>query len=108
MKNNWWVADRESRSDFILKSLATPPVICWSPPLFITAFLQLYFLSFWLLRRFRLPSILVICAANLFFYAAWGWIYLLLMPVAGAIDFLLGRNIAASQSPGVRRLLVSL
>ena len=61
-------------------------------------FLAAVFFAFWLLRRFRLPSILVICAANLFFYAAWGWIYLLLMPAAGAIDFLLGRNIAASQN----------
>ena len=71
-------------------------------------FLAAVFFAFWLLRRFRLPSILAICAANLFFYAAWGWIYLLLMPVAAAIDFLLGRNIAASENPAVRRLLVSL
>src|SRR3984885_4821757 len=71
-------------------------------------FLAAVFFAFWLLRRFRLPSILVICAANLFFYGAWGWTYLWLMPVAGSIDFLLGRNIAASQNPAIRRLLFSL
>ena len=71
-------------------------------------FLAAVFFAFWLLRRFRIPSILVICAANLFFYAAWGWIYLLLMPIAGSIDFLLGRNIAASRNPATRRSLVSL
>jgi len=71
-------------------------------------FLAAVFFGFWLLRRFRLPSILVICAANLFFYGAWGWVYLLMMPAAGSIDFLLGRNIATSKNPAIRRLLVSL
>lgn len=71
-------------------------------------FLAVAFFAFWLLRRFRIPSILATCAANLFFYGAWGWIYVLLMPVAGSIDFLLGRNIAVSRNSAVRRLLVSL
>src|SRR5580692_7015555 len=70
-------------------------------------FLVLVFLAFWLLRRFRLACISLVCAANLFFYAKSGLIYLLLIPGAATSDFLLGSAIARTQSPAIRRLLVS-
>jgi alginate O-acetyltransferase complex protein AlgI len=71
-------------------------------------FLVLVFLAFWSLRRFRLACMLLVCAANLFFYAKSGLIYLLLIPGAATSDFLIGRLIARNQSPPVRRLLVSV
>jgi alginate O-acetyltransferase complex protein AlgI len=71
-------------------------------------FLAAVFFGFWLLRRFRFPSILLICAANLFFYGVWGWIYLVLMPAAASTDFLLGRSIRRSESRTARRVLVSV
>ncbi|HWF07309.1 MAG TPA: hypothetical protein VG297_02540 [Bryobacteraceae bacterium] len=58
-------------------------------------FVVLVFLAFWLLRRFRLACLLLICAANLFFYAKWGLIYLILIP-------------AAATSPIARRLLLAI
>jgi alginate O-acetyltransferase complex protein AlgI len=70
-------------------------------------FLVLVFLAFWSLRRFRLASIILICVANLFFYAKFGLIYLLLIPAAATSDFLIGRAIARSSSPFTRRLLLT-
>ena len=55
-------------------------------------FLVLVFLVFWLLRRFRLACMALVCAANLFFYAKWGLIYLLLIPGAATSDFVIGRR----------------
>jgi D-alanyl-lipoteichoic acid acyltransferase DltB (MBOAT superfamily) len=71
-------------------------------------FLVLVFLAFWSLRRFRLACMVFVCAANLFFYAKWGLIYLLLIPGAATSDFLIGRLIARRQSPSIRRSLVSI
>jgi alginate O-acetyltransferase complex protein AlgI len=70
-------------------------------------FLILIFLAFWSLRRFRVACMALVCAANLFFYAKWGFIYLILIPCAATCDFSIGRAMARSQSAGVRRLLVS-
>lgn len=70
-------------------------------------FLVLVFLAFWLLRRFRLAAMTLVCAANLFFYAKFGLIYLLLIPAAATSDFLLGRGMAGSRDPVIRRLLLS-
>jgi D-alanyl-lipoteichoic acid acyltransferase DltB (MBOAT superfamily) len=70
-------------------------------------FLVLVFLAFWSLRRFRLACILLVCTANLFFYAKWGLIYLVLIPGAATGDFLIGRALGRSQNPLIRRLLIS-
>jgi alginate O-acetyltransferase complex protein AlgI len=70
-------------------------------------FLVLIFFAFWLLRRLRLACMVLVCAANLFFYAKWGLIYLLLIPAASTGDFFIGRAIGRTQSPLIRRLLVS-
>ena len=71
-------------------------------------FLLVLFIAYWLTRRVRLAPVLLIGAANLFFYAKWGWIYLALMPAAAACDFLIGRALAKSAHKPVRRLLVTV
>ena len=70
-------------------------------------FLTLVFFAFWMLRTRRSASLMLIFAANLFFYSRWGTVYLVLIPAASSIDYFLGRGIAASSSRGVRRLAVS-
>lgn len=69
-------------------------------------FLVLVFLAFWLLRRFRFAALILICAANLFFYAKWGLIYLVLIPGAATADFFLGRAMASTRHPVLSRLLL--
>lgn len=70
-------------------------------------FLAVVFVLFWLLRRNRLAGVSLICAANLFFYARSGLIYLALIPAAASLDFLLGRALGDTQNAPVRRLLIS-
>jgi alginate O-acetyltransferase complex protein AlgI len=69
-------------------------------------FLGVVFFGFWLLRRFRLASLLLICGADLFFYAKWSWIYLLLIPAASGCDFLIGRAIGVTERQISRRFLL--
>ncbi len=70
-------------------------------------FLALVFFGYWLVWRVRLAGLLLIVAANYFFYATWGWIYLLLIPAASSIDFLIGSGLHASHNQAVRKWLVS-
>ena len=70
--------------------------------------LVVVFSAFWLLRRFRLATTGLIALVNLFFYAKWGLIYALLVPLAATADFFLGRAIDALKAASVRRLLVFL
>ena len=70
-------------------------------------FLVLVFLAFWSLRRFRFASIILICAANLFFYAKFGLIYLLLIPAAATCDFLIGRALGRHSNTRARRALIA-
>ena len=70
-------------------------------------FLTVVFFAFWMLRSHRFAPLVLICAANLFFYSRWGMAYLVLIPVASGIDYLLGRTIARSTGRGARRALVS-
>jgi alginate O-acetyltransferase complex protein AlgI len=70
-------------------------------------FLAAVFFAFWMLRRRRIAPIVLICAANLFFYARWGMAYLLLIPAASGIDYFLGRRLALSANSSLRRALVS-
>ncbi|HYA16548.1 MAG TPA: MBOAT family O-acyltransferase [Bryobacteraceae bacterium] len=65
------------------------------------------FFAFWLVRRERLGTLILICAANLFFYSRSGLIYLALIPAAAGIDYLLGGAIARTEQPNLRRLLVT-
>ena len=69
-------------------------------------FLAIVFAAFWLVRRHRMASLILIGAANLFFYARSGPIYLLLIPAAAGIDFLLGRALGHAASTLARSLLI--
>ena len=71
-------------------------------------FVALVFLAFWLLRRWHLASLVLICAANLFFLAKWSLIYLLLIPAAATTDFFLGLAMSRTKARPVRRLLFSV
>lgn len=71
-------------------------------------FVVLVFLAFWMLRRFRLATMALVCLANLFFVAKSGLIYLLLIPSAATSDFFIGRALAATTRKPLRRLLISL
>jgi alginate O-acetyltransferase complex protein AlgI len=70
-------------------------------------FLVVVFLCFWLLRRSRIASLTMICAANLFFFAHAALLYLLLIPAAATVDFFLGQALGRLRRVAVRRLLVS-
>ena len=72
------------------------------------AFLAVVFFAFWLARRHRLGALAVILAANYFFYAHWNLIYLALIPIASACDFLIGRALGRVEQPLARRGLVTL
>src|SRR5947209_15284147 len=68
--------------------------------------LGLVFFGFWLVRA-RPIAIGLVLAVNLFFYAKWGLIYLLLVPAAATCDFFLARTMAR-RAPGTsRRLLLA-
>ncbi|HEX4274302.1 MAG TPA: MBOAT family O-acyltransferase [Bryobacteraceae bacterium] len=54
-----------------------------------------------------MACLLLVCAANLFFYAKWGLIYLILIPCAATSDFFIGRAIAGTQKRIARRLLLA-
>jgi len=69
-------------------------------------FVVLVFLAFWLLRRSRLASLVLICTANLFFLAKWSLIYLLLIPAAATTDFFIGVGMSRAITQPLRRLLL--
>jgi len=77
-----------------------------STPAYFT-FLAAIFFAYWLLLRFRFAGLAVVLFANYFFYARWDLIYLALIPVASTCDYLIGRSLAASDRPAVRRALVT-
>jgi D-alanyl-lipoteichoic acid acyltransferase DltB (MBOAT superfamily) len=70
-------------------------------------FLTLIFFAFWISRGRRQTPLILICAANLFFYARWGAAYLILIPAASAIDYLLARRIASTPTPTAKRAFVT-
>jgi D-alanyl-lipoteichoic acid acyltransferase DltB (MBOAT superfamily) len=70
-------------------------------------FLTLVFFAFWLFRARPFTPLVLVCAANLFFYGRWGVAYLVLIPAASGIDYFLGLRIAASTSALARRTAVS-
>ena len=69
-------------------------------------FLVVVFLVFWLVRQSRAASLVVVCAANLFFFAHAGLAYLALVPAASGLDFLIGRELGKAQGAVLRKLLV--
>jgi alginate O-acetyltransferase complex protein AlgI len=66
----------------------------------------LLFFAFWLVRV-RPAAVWLVLAVNLFFYAKWGLIYLLLVPAAATCDFFLAPFIYRASQP-FRRLLLSV
>src|SRR5580692_9470047 len=70
-------------------------------------FLTLVFFAFWIGRSQRLTPLILVCAANLFFYGRWGVTYLVLIPAASCVDYFLGRLIYNTTGAIGRRLAVS-
>jgi D-alanyl-lipoteichoic acid acyltransferase DltB (MBOAT superfamily) len=71
-------------------------------------FLIAVFFLYWPLARWRAAALAVILMANYFFYARWHWAYLLLIPVASTLDFLLGLGLQATRRGWLRRALVGM
>src|SRR5437879_1701037 len=67
----------------------------------------LVFFAFWLVRARPTAAVGLVLAVNLFFYAKWGLVYLLLVPAAATCDFFLARAIGKTSQPG-RRLFLSI
>lgn len=70
-------------------------------------FLTLVFFAFWMGRSQRLTPLILVCAANLFFYGRWGVSYLVLIPAASCVDYLLGGYIYKTAGAVARRLAVT-
>ena len=70
-------------------------------------FLTLVFFAFWIGRRQRLTPLILVCAANLFFYGRWGVTYLVLIPAASCVDYFLGGFIYKTAAAIARRAAVS-
>ncbi|WP_263382567.1 MBOAT family O-acyltransferase [Granulicella arctica] len=77
-----------------------------STPSFFVFFLTVWLL-YWAAAQFRAARLLVLLAANGFFLAKFGLLYLAL-PAAASIDFLIGLGLSRSASNAARRLLVGL
>lgn len=77
-----------------------------STPAFFVFFLTVWLL-YWASARLRAARVLVLVAANGFFLAKFGLLYLAL-PAAASIDFLVGLGLARSTSTAARRLLLGL
>jgi alginate O-acetyltransferase complex protein AlgI len=71
-------------------------------------FLGAIFLLYWPLSRVRALALATLLFANYFFYARWDLAYLVLIPAASSVDFLVGLGLQRFQKPGIRRLLVGL
>src|SRR5208337_2970491 len=63
-------------------------------------FLVGIFLLYWPLSRWRAAGLAVLLFANYFFYAKWDLFYLLLIPGASCIDYLIGLGLGAGIQRG--------
>jgi len=70
-------------------------------------FLGAIFLLYWPLSRVRAPALATLLFANYFFYAKWDLAYLVLIPAASSLDFLVGLGLQRYKNQAVRRLLVA-
>ncbi len=77
-----------------------------STPSFFVFFLTVWLL-YWAAAQFRAARFAVLLAANGFFLAKFGLLYMAL-PVAATIDFLVGLGLARGGSNAVRRLLLGV
>ena len=69
-------------------------------------FLVGIFLLYWPLSRWRAGGLGVLLFANYFFYAKWDLFYLILIPSASFIDYLIGLGLGSWKKPWARRALV--
>jgi D-alanyl-lipoteichoic acid acyltransferase DltB (MBOAT superfamily) len=69
-------------------------------------FLAAIFLLYWPLSRWRAAGLGVLLFANYFYYAKWDLFYLILIPTASIIDYLIGLGLAAEKRQPLRRLLL--
>ena len=76
-----------------------------SPAYFV--FLPVVFFAFWMARQYRFGALAVILFANHFFYARWGLVYVVLIPLASSSDFFIGRALGRTQNAFARRALIS-
>ena len=76
-----------------------------SPTYFV--FLVAVFFLYWPLARWRALSLGVILFANYFFYARWDLTYLILIPAASTLDFLVGLGLQRAKQKWLRRALVT-
>ncbi len=72
------------------------------------AFLGLLFVAYWPATRLRYAALSLILFANLFFYCKWDLTYLVLIPAAATVDFLVGFQLGRPGSAGSRRALVTV
>jgi len=70
-------------------------------------FLGAIFLLYWPLSRVRALALATLLFANYFFYAKWDLAYLVLIPAASSLDFLVGLGLQRYKNQAVRRLLVA-
>jgi D-alanyl-lipoteichoic acid acyltransferase DltB (MBOAT superfamily) len=70
-------------------------------------FLVAVFFLYWPLARWRALSLAVILFANYFFYARWDMVYLILIPAASTLDFLVGLGLQSTDRKPLRRALVT-
>jgi alginate O-acetyltransferase complex protein AlgI len=70
-------------------------------------FLVAVFFLYWPLARWRALSLAVILFANYFFYARWDMVYLILIPAASTLDFLVGLGLQSTERKPIRRVLVT-
>ncbi len=82
-----------------------------STPAFFVFFLLLWLL-YWLLSTRHAARLALLVAANLFFLAKFGGLYLVLLPIAATVDFLVGLALARpqldSRSTSGRRVLIGI
>jgi alginate O-acetyltransferase complex protein AlgI len=72
------------------------------------AFVAAVFFIYWASSRSRFLRLGVILFANLLFCARFGVFYVLLIPIAASIDFLLGLGLMRFNGRFIRRLMVSI
>jgi alginate O-acetyltransferase complex protein AlgI len=71
-------------------------------------FVAAVFFLYWISSGARLVRLGVILAANYLFCAHFGLFYVVLLPVCGSIDYVIGEGLVRWRRPRVRRLLVTL
>ena len=77
-----------------------------SSPSFLI-FLGAVFFLYWPVSRNRRLALAVVVLANFYFYARWHPIYLLLIPAAATLDYLLALGMGRSKTPALRRSYVA-